>query len=54
MNNAIFNEFHFKIQQKLPMIHGKKLFPAKVLDDRNKPLDFNDYETGRIRHTQPI
>ena len=54
MNNAIFDEYHFKIQQALPNVPGKKLFPAKVLDDRNRPCDWNDYESGKIRHTQPI
>lgn len=36
------------------MVSGKKLFPAKVLDNRNNVCDWNDYESGRISHTQPI
>ena len=35
----------------MPMVSGKKLFPAKVLDDRGKAIEWGDYETGKIRHT---
>lgn len=54
MNNEIFDQYHFKIQQNMPKITGKALYPAKVLDSRNKPCAWEDYEKGQIAHTEPI
>jgi hypothetical protein len=53
-SNDVFDEWGLKITQNMAQVKAKKLFPAKVLDDRGNAVDFKEYSDGRVRHTQPI
>ena len=53
-SNEIFEENKFRIEANMAKIKGKVLYPAKVLDDRQRAVDWRDYEQGKIRHAQPI
>lgn len=50
----MYSTWNLKIQENYSQIKGKRLNPPKVYDERNNKVDFEAYEKGTIKHTQPI
>lgn len=53
-DSDVFDEWSLKVNQNMTQVNAKKLYPAKVLDEKNNSVPFEAYSGGQIKHTQPL
>ena len=52
--SKVLAEWNLKVNQNFAQIKAKQLYHAKVLDPKNQPRAWQEYEQKRFPHAQPL